>query len=332
MNPERRVAVTLPGGPSVQDTIERTRWAEARGFTDAWFGDGGAPDALTLAGILGEHTSTIRVGTAVTPVYTRSPTVLAATAYTVSQALSGRFVLGLGSSSQTMMEGWNGIPLDRPLTRVKETTECVRAMLTGAKSDYQGETVKSRGYRQPPLETPPPIYLAALRPKMIEMAAATGDGVIFNLWPKEALPRMMEHVRIGAQAAGKDPDAVEVVNRFMVCVTDDVEEARKRFRASFAPYYATPVYNKFLSWAGYGDAAAQIREGWAQKDRNMTAGAMSDEMVDAIGILGSADYCRDRIAQAMEAGVNTAIIAPLAGSPEEMQGTLEAFTADHFSP
>jgi probable F420-dependent oxidoreductase len=332
MTSERRVAVTLPGGPNIHDTIERTKWAEARGYTDAWFGDGGAPDALTLAGMLGGHTHSIRVGTAVTPVYTRSPTVLAATAYTVGQALPGRFVLGLGSSSQTMMEGWNGIPLDRPLTRVKETAECVRAMLTGAKSDYQGDTVRSRGYRQPPMEHAPPIYLAALRPKMIEMAAGTGDGVIFNLWPKEALPKMMQHVRIGAEAAGKDPDSVEVVNRFMVCVTDDVEEARKRFRASFAPYYATPVYNKFLAWAGYEDAAAQIREGWAEKDRGKTAGAMSDEMVDAIGILGSADHCRARIAEAMDGGVNTAIIAPLAGSPEEMQATLDAFTADAFTP
>jgi probable F420-dependent oxidoreductase len=328
----KRVAVTLPGGPHINDTFERVRWAEANGYADAWFGDGGAPDALTVAGMLGAHTEKLRIGIAVTPVYTRSPTVLAATAYAVGQALPGRFVMGLGSSSQNMMTGWAGIPLDKPLTRVKETAQLVRSMLSGEKSDFQGETLKSRGYRQPPMDQPPPIYLAALRPNMIEMAAEIGDGVVFNLWPKEALPRMMEHVAIGAERAGKAATDVEVVNRFMVCVTDDVPAAYDRFRANFGPYYATPVYNKFLAWAGYDAAAEEIRAGWAAKDRNKTAGAMSDEMIDAIGIIGSADYCRDRIRDAMDRGVDTAIIAPLAGDRAELDATFEAFTADAFTP
>ena len=89
----------------------------------------------------------------------------------------------------------------------------VRSMLRGEKSDFDLITLSSHGYRQAPMENPPPIYIAALRPKMIEMAAEIGDGVIYNLWPKGALPRMMEHIRIGAERAGKDPADVEIVNR-----------------------------------------------------------------------------------------------------------------------
>lgn len=81
---------------------------------------------------------------------------------------------------------------------------------------------------------------------MIEMAAQVGDGVIFNLWPKGALPKLMKHVRIGAEKAGKDPEDVEIVNRAMVLCTDDREYGRNVFRAAFAPYYATPMYNPFL--------------------------------------------------------------------------------------
>ena len=217
---EKRVAVTLPGGPKVSDTIARAQWAEAEGYSDAWLADGGALDAMTLAAILGDHTERLRVGIAVTPVYTRAPSVLAATAYTVAQQLPGRFVMGLGSSSKTMMTGWNGIPLEKPLTRVSETVRLVKSMLAGEKSDFAGETLQSRGYRQPPLESPPPVYMAALRSKMIEEAAAVSDGVIFNLWPKLALPKMMEHVALGAARGGK-AERPEVVNRFMVCVTDD---------------------------------------------------------------------------------------------------------------
>lgn len=331
-NLQKRVAVTLPGGPRVQDTLARVQWAEQRGYADAWFADGTAPDTLSTAALVGTCTESIRVGTAVTPVYTRSPAVLAASAMTIAQMLPGRFILGLGSSSQTMMENWNGIPLEKPLTRVKETTELVRHMLTGEKTAYDGETLRSHGYRQPPIDNPPKVYCAALRPKMIEMAAETGDGVIFNLWPKHALPKMMEHVAIGAERAGRTRDEVEVVNRFMVCVTDDVEAGRNRFRGNFGPYYATPVYNKFLSWAGYEEAADAIKAGFAARDRAATAAAMSDEMVDEIGIIGSADYCRERISEALAGGVDTAIIAPLAGSAEDLENTFEAFTADNFQP
>ncbi len=328
--PQKRIAVTLPAGPRIEDTVERIRWAEENGIPDAWFSDSGAPDTLTQVAGIAHQTTSIRIGTAVTPVYTRSPSVLAASANVIGQLLPNRFIMGLGSSSQTIMGQFNGIPLDKPLTRVRETAELVRTMLTGAKTDYDGETVFSRGYRQAPMEHPTPIYLAALRPKMIEMAAEVGDGVIFNLWPKGALPKMMEHVAIGAKIAGKDPASVEIVNRAMVLCTDDKEYGRNLFRAAFGPYYATPVYNKFLAWAGYGESAEQITEGWAAKDRAKTANAMTDEMIDEIAIIGNEDEIRQRIQEDADGGVDTHIIAPLAGNREDVERTFAAFTADQF--
>ncbi len=327
---EKRVAVTLPAGPNIQHTIDRLKWAEDNGFPDAWFSDAGAPDTLTQIAAIAHHTQNIRIGVAVTPVYTRSPSVIAASANVIGQLLPGRFIVGLGSSSQTIMGQWNGIPLEKPLTRVKETAQLVRTMLSGEKTDFQGETLFSRGYRQAPLENPPPIYLGALRPKMIEMAAEYGDGVIFNLWPKSALPKMMEHVAIGAERAGKKAEDVEIVNRAMVLATDDKEAGRNLFRAAFAPYYATPVYNKFLAWAGYGDAAETITEGWAAKDRAKTSGALTDEMIDEIAIIGTEDEIRDRIREDAAGGVHTSIIAPLGINPEDAQRTFAAFRADDF--
>ncbi|MDZ7669754.1 MAG: LLM class flavin-dependent oxidoreductase [Gammaproteobacteria bacterium] len=329
---DKRIAVTLPAGPRLEQTIDRIRWAEDNGIPDGWFSDAGAPDTLTQIAAVAHHTRQMRIGVAVTPVYTRTPAVLAASVNVIAQVLPGRFVMGLGSSSQTIMGQWNGIALDKPLTRVRETAIMVRSMLKGEKSDFTDfETLYSRGYRQAPLEDPPPLYLAALRPKMIETAAEVGDGVIFNLWPKGALPKMMEHVKIGAERAGKNPDDVEVVNRFMVLVTDDKAAGRDLFRAAFAPYYATPVYNKFLSWAGYEDAARTIREGWAEKDRDKTSGALSDELVDEIALIGDEDEVRERIQQAADGGIHTHIIAPMAPTPEATQRTFDAFRGDRFS-
>ncbi len=326
----RRMAVTLPAGPNLEQTIERLRWAEDNGFPDAWFSDSGAPDSITQVAAIAHHTKSIRIGIAVTPVYTRSPAVLAASANVLGQVLPGRFIMGLGSSSQTIMGQWNGIALDKPVTRVRETAEMVRSMLTGEKSAFDGATLKSRGYRQAPLADPPPIYIAALRSKMIEMAAEVGDGVIFNLWPKSALPKMMEHVKIGAERAGKNWEDVEIVNRAMVLTTDDKEHARNLFRAAFAPYYATPVYNKFLAWSGFDGPADTITEGWAEKDREKTTGALSDELIDEIAIIGDEDEVRERIQSDADGGVHTHIVAPMAATPEEMQRTFATFTADQF--
>ncbi len=331
MSLTKRVAVTLPAGPKIEHTIARLKWAEDNGFPDAWFSDAGAPDTLTQIAAVGHHTTSIRIGVAVTPVYTRSPSVLAASANVIGQVIPGRFVMGLGSSSQTIMGQWNGIPLDKPVTRVKETAELVRTMLRGDKTNYDGETLKSHGYRQAPMDNPPPIYLAALRPKMIEMAAEVGDGVIFNLWPKSALPKMIEHVKIGAERAGKNWQDVEIVNRAMVLCTDDKAAGRNAFRAAFAPYYATPVYNKFLAWAGHGNAAQTITQGWAAKDRAKTSGALTDELIDEIAIIGTEDEIRERIRQDAEGGVHTSIIAPMAATPEDLDRTFNAFRASEFS-
>jgi alkanesulfonate monooxygenase SsuD/methylene tetrahydromethanopterin reductase-like flavin-dependent oxidoreductase (luciferase family) len=327
----KRMAVTLPAGPKLEQTVERLKWAEDNGYPDAWFSDSGAPDSITQVAAVAHHTKSIRIGIAVTPVYTRTPAVLAASANVLGQVLPGRFIMGLGSSSQTIMGAWNGIPLDKPVTRVKETALMVRSMLAGEKSDFDGATLKSKGYRQAPIDQPPPIYIAALRPRMIEMAAEVGDGVIFNLWPKTALPKMMEHVAIGAERAGKKVEDVEIVNRAMVLVTDDKEEGRNLFRAAFAPYYATPVYNKFLAWSGHGGAADTITEGWAAKDRAKTSGALSAPPPPPPPPPPHEEEVHERIQADADGGVHTHIIAPMAASPEAVQRTFDAFTADQFT-
>ena len=325
-----RTAVTLPIPRGVEATLSRAVWAEERGFDDLWFADSSGIDSLTTSVAVAERTKRVRIGTAIIPVYTRTPAVLASTTHVLHQISNGRFILGLGASSHTMMEGWNGLEFKKPLTRVKETAIMVRKMLSGEKLDFQGETVRSRGYRQLPLAPQAqPIYLAGLRPKMLEMAAETGDGVILNLFPMKALPRMMTHIAVGAQRAGKRKEEREVVCRHQIVVTNDKARVRDLFRVSFAPYYATPVYNKFLDWAGYPEAAATIRQGWAEKNRAKTTGALSDEIVDQIAIIGSREECQDRIRAYAESGIHTHIVSCI--SPEDTDATFEAFSPDHFS-
>lgn len=326
----QRTALTLPDPRGVEPTLEMAKWAEDEGYDDLWFADSSGVDALTTAAAVALKTERCRIGTAIIPVYSRTPAVLASTTHVLNKLSNGRFILGLGSSSQTMMENWHGQKFEKPLTRVKETTLLVKQMLTGEKTDFDGQTVSSHGYRQLPLpEGSQPVYMAALRGKMLEAAAEFSDGVIVNLFPKDAFPKMLEHIRIGAERAGKNVEDIEIACRHQVIVTDDKESARNFIRAAFAPYYATPVYNSFLSWAGYEDVAAVIREGWAERDRAKTTGALDDKLVDDIAILGSMEECHERIRAYAEAGITTHIISCV--SPKEAKATYEAFTAKHFS-
>ena len=326
MSHPRRIAVTVPIPSGVEGTLDQVRWAEEEGFDDVWFSDSGGIDALTLAAAVGAITRRVRIGTAVIPVYTRTPAVFAASAHALHHACGGRFILGLGSSSQTMMEQWHGVAFEKPLTRVRETATLVRALLAGERSGFEGSTLRSHGYRQPPLPAGAvPIHLAALRGRMLELAGEVGDGVVVNLFPARALPKIMEHIARGARRASRSLEDREIVCRHQVLVTDDKPAARDLFRRRFAPYYATSVYNRFLAWAGFEEAAATIAAGWAARDRARTTGALDDPMVDEIAILGSAEECRERVRALAAGGITTHIIACPSDDPAERRRTFDAF-------
>lgn len=329
--PHKRVAMTIPGPTgTVEDSVALARRLESLGWDDIWLADAGGLDALTLTPMLLAATEKMRLGIAVVPVFTRTPAVLASTISVISQAYPERFVPGLGTSSHAIINNWHGLRMEKPLTRIEETMTLLRAMLAGDKTNFEGETLRSKGYIQAPTANQP-IYLAALRPKMLELAAEIGDGVILNLFPRKALPKIMEHIAIGAERAGKDPASVEVVCRHMMCVTDNRELGRAAFRAAFGPYYATPVYNKFLAWAGYEEAAQEIQAGFAARDRERTAAALTDELVDEIAVIGDATECQQLIREYAAGGIHTHVMGPMMPTPEIMEDTLLAFSKERFS-
>jgi probable F420-dependent oxidoreductase len=247
-------------------------------------------------------------------------------AATLAQLSGDRFVLGLGSSSHAIVEGWNGVAFERPLTHVRESVAIVRQALAGGKTDFAGRALRSRGLRLGVLPARPvPIYLAALRERMLQLAGEIGDGLIVNLFPLSALPRILAAYREGAARAGRDASGDEVVCRFQVAVTDDVPAARGLVRLAFAGYVAQPVYNAYFRWCGFEREAAAVAEAFARGDRAATAAAMSDALIDRIAILGSADACREQIAAFVAGGVTAPVISPLATSRAGVEAVFEAF-------
>jgi probable F420-dependent oxidoreductase len=322
-----KLAITLPAPfLPARDSIELALRAERDwGYRAIWLAETNGPDSFTLAGALALATSEVALGTAIVPVYNRTPAVLAMSAASLAQLSGDRFVLGLGSSSHAIIEGWNGIRFERPLAQVRETVAIVRQALAGKRTDFAGEKLRSQGLRLGCLPARPvPIYLAALRERMLELAGEIGDGLIVNLFPCSALPKILAAYRRGAARAGRDASRDEVVCRFQVAVTDDVAGARRLVRAAFTGYVAQPVYNAYFRWCGFEAEAAAVAEAFARGDRAASAAAMTDELIDRVSILGSAEDCRRQIAEFVAAGVTTPVISPLAADRAGVERVFEA--------
>jgi len=319
------IATSLPVPPNLDMCRRVAERAEALGYESLWIADTGAgPDAFVVGAVAASVTKKVRLGTAVVPIYTRALPVMAAGAGSVAQLAPGRVVLGLGVSSETIVDTWGGVPFRRPITRMRETVLALRQMLAGERVTVEGRTVRTRGFRlMSPPPAPVPIYVAALMPPMLELAGEIADGVILNFMPADAVPRMLEHVRIGAARAGRDASRIEVVARLQTAVTDDVAGARGMLRQMFGPYLATSVYNPFLAWCGYPEAAKAIDTAWRAKDRAANLAAVSDEMIDRIAIVGSAEHCRARVDEFAAAGVTTPMIHPFLFDEAAVWRTLE---------
>ncbi len=326
-----RLAVGMPHVESVAAWLEHARWAEQAGFDSLWMGDMGNVDPLTLSAAIAQQTERIGIGTAVVPVMPRTPAVFASIAYTLHQLSGGRFALGLGVSSETMMGRWHGLPFERPRTRIAETVRLLRHMLAGEKTDFAGETIHSRGFCLPDdTARDVPIYLAALRGRMLQTAGELADGVILNRYPLPVVPRLVSLVREGARKAGRDPAAVDITAHLKVCVTDEPHHVFEGIRQRFAGYYSTGVYNKYLAWCGYEAEAAALAEGWRRKERALTLSVMDDALLSQFITVGSVTACRDAARSLIDAGVTTVVVGAYTTDPDVQRATFDAFTPQNF--
>jgi probable F420-dependent oxidoreductase len=243
----------------------------------------------------------LRLGTAIVPVSTRGPGLLAMSAATLADLAPERFVLGIGSSSPVIVEWWNAGEFAKPYARTRDTLRFLRAALAGEKVTEAYETFEVKGFRldRAP-RIPPRIVLAALRPRMLRLAAQEADGAITN-WLS---PDDVRQVR-----AEIGPD-VELIARLFVCVSEDVERVRQVGRRMLASYLTVPVYAAFHEWLGRGETLRPMLDAWAAGDRKAALKAIPDELVDALIVHGDADACRARIERYVANGLSTPILAP----------------------
>jgi probable F420-dependent oxidoreductase len=309
-----RLGLTVPVLPfDVRKSVELARRAEDLGYTDAWAAEAGGTDGFSVASAVGIATEKMRVGIAIVPIFTRPPALLAMSTLAAAQACGGRFCLGLGASSPTIIERWMGLDFDRPLTRTKETIGAVRAALTGDKVDVDGATIKVKGFRLEQSAENVPIFLAALGPKMLALANEEADGVALFLASEE-----------GVRYAKKHAPQCETLARLICFVGDEPSEVRDFARWLLTPYLTVPGYNRFVSNQGFEEEAKAVATAWGAGDRQAAVAAISDELVDALVIAGPAGACKERIESFREAGLDTPVLMLLSQKgPQAIEQAIE---------
>jgi probable F420-dependent oxidoreductase len=307
------MTIPLPGRPL---HAHRDALLELRdlGYTDLWSSEGTAYDAFTPLALAAAWTPGLRLGTAICPVYTRGPALLAASAASLAEAAQGNFALGIGTSSDVIVQRWNGIPFDRPYQRTRDTLRFLRRALAGQKVSERFETFAVDGFRLGvPTPQPPRLLVAALREGMLRLAGREADGAVLNWLSADDLERVAPIVR----EYGADK---EIVVRIMVASGRDAEAAREAGRRACAAYLTVPVYAAYHRWLGRGESLAGLWEAWERGDRRQALAAIPDAVVDQLIVHGPPEACREHIERYVAAGAGTPVlsIVPLGRDPLEI--------------
>jgi F420-dependent oxidoreductase-like protein len=314
-----------PPGTNPADLVPFVREAERLGFDSVWAAEAWGTDAVTVLAWLAAKTTTIKIGSAIMQIPGRTPANTAMTAATLDLMSGGRFILGLGTSGPQVVEGWHGEPWGKPLGKTREYVEIVRRALRRQTLEHEGEHYRipydgsgATGLGKPlklmlrPLRADIPIYLAAIGPKNVALAAEIADG-----W----LPIFVDPERFdaafGASIAGA-PDGFEVAATVQVLVGDDVQSLRDSLKPNLALYVGgmgargKNFYNALMCRYGWEAEAERIQELYLGGHQREAIAAVPDELVDAVALVGPKERIRDRLEAWREAPVTTLIV----GSPQ----------------
>ena len=304
--------------------------ADELGYDSIWLAEGWGYEVFTLLTEIALATKRIRVGTGIVNVFSRSPGVLAMSAATLDDVSGGRFVLGLGTSGRRVIEGFHARPFRKPLTQLKDVIRVVRALLAGLPIDAAGTELSSHRSFRLELEREKrqvPIYVAALRRASIETIGELADGWMPTFWPHERLEDGLAWIRAGAERAGRDPSAITCAP-FTTALPIGHEAGRRRSREGIAFYVGGmgDYYRELLERFGFREECARITDLYRDKTtRGEAVDAVTDAMVDALCVVGTANECVEELRRRRNYGIDL----PILNLPDMSSwDVLEAFLRD----
>ena len=292
-------------------------------------------DAVSMMGYLAGQTSRIQVGSGILPIYSRTPTLMAMTAAGIDFVSGGRAILGIGASGPQVIEGWHGVPYDRPIARTAEIIEICRMVLRRERLQYQGDIYtlplpsdQGTGLGKPlkminaPVRSDVPIWVASLGPTNVQMTAATADGwlpLFFD--PARADGVWGEALERGYSQRSDALGPLEICAGGDVSIGAGAESHRDRARGEVALYVGgmgakgKNFYNELVRKYGYEREAEEIQDRFLEGNRDRAMAAVPETFLESISLCGSEGYVRERIAAYHDAGVTVLSINPVGGDP-----------------
>ena len=312
-----RIGVAFAGGgmtpPEIVDCVQL---AEELGYDSAWVAEGHGGDQFSILTACALATSRIRLGTSISSVYVRSAPTIAMAAACVDHFSGGRFILGLGSSHKVQVEPEHGLEFSGPIPRVRDTVDIVRRLLRdGAVTDYQGEAISIATFdlHFPTFRPEMPIYLAAVFPKMLEIAGEISQGVLLTWCTPEHARTASKHIATGAARAGVSPETVEVATLVSVAAPGADDGGMRRVAATYAGRF--PRYRRLMAEAGFADEVEEVRRAWREGDVSLAESLVPEGLINRMSLPTDPGAKRERLAEYREAGLTLPIIAPRVSGP-----------------
>jgi F420-dependent oxidoreductase-like protein len=327
-----KVSMPLSYAGGFKQSARQAVQLEQAGLDTIWVAEAYGFDGVSLMGYLAAVTERVEIGSAILPIYTRTPTLLAMTAAGVDSLSDGRCILGLGASGPQVIEGFHGVPYTQPLARTREIVDICRRVWARERGTYEGAIYtlplpaeEGTGLGKPlklitrPVRDRIPIYVAALGPRNVRMTAEVADGWL----PLFYLPEKVDDVwgadlAAGAAARADDLAPLEVVAGGLLAVGDDAASYRDLARPMIALYVGgmgakgRNFYNDLACRYGFEDDAAKIQDLYLDGHKDEAAAAVPEGLLEAATICGPEGYVRDRIAAFKEAGVTSLNVTPIA--------------------
>ncbi len=317
MTQDHDLGLFLEGLP-LEPTVEFARAAESAGFQNVWIPEITFGDAFVPGTAVAGATEDIGIATGVVGIWSRSPVAMALSAATLHQYSGERLVLGLGLQARSYVNNWHGRVYEQPLQAMREYLSIIRPILAGELVTYEGEIFHVRGFQlmMPPVSSPAKIYLAAVGPRMVQLAGELADGVLGYFWSLEYVRDVVfPNLEIGAKKADRSLDDFDVVCGFPSIITPDdagLQQVKGQVVMFSTALGSSPSYATSISAAGFGSALERIQELVAAADLAGAVACVSDEMASSLTISGSPDHARARITAYQDAGITTVALNPAA--------------------
>ena len=313
-------------GATVARCVQVAQEAERLGYETGWVPEVQAPDAVTIMAATALATSKLRIGTGIIPIYLRDPLLTAMTFASLQDLSGGRMIAGFGTSTPAIVTGWHGVPFERPIAKTRAFAGIVKRLLAGERVKSEGEyTIRGASLRGP-VAPPVPIYLGALNERMLELAGEVADGVILNFPTLGYVEWALAAVQRGLKRAGRERASIDVAANFRTG-PGSFDEFGPSLRRELLSYFTAPVYQKVWRADGWGAEVDAVSGLWDSGDRAGALAAVPDAFVDAHGIIGTSAECRARVQRFLHAGIDHAVLFPLAdaaGTSERYFETMRA--------